>query len=82
MAAVDHYYYGRVVIAPASIVLYNVLSGDGRGPGLYGIEPWTYYAKNLALNLNVVAPLALVSVPTLVRARRGARERPRLCCVH
>ena len=75
MAAVDYYYYGTLVIAPASIVLYNVLSGDGRGPSLYGVEPWTYYVKNGLLNLNIVLPLALVTLPGLVRSRALSTRR-------
>ena len=79
MAAVDYYYYGTLVIAPVSIVLYNVLSGDGRGPSLYGVEPWTYYVKNGLLNLNIVLPLALVTLPGLVRHGQGA---PHRTCTH
>ncbi|EGT45008.1 hypothetical protein CAEBREN_09175 [Caenorhabditis brenneri] len=55
--AVDSYYFGKPVIAPLNIVLYNVLSGPG--PSLYGVEPLSYYIKNLIVNWNVaVLPAA------------------------
>ncbi|KHJ89808.1 plasmid Maintenance Protein [Oesophagostomum dentatum] len=47
--------------APLNIVLYNVFSGHG--PDLYGVEPLSYYLKNLALNWNVVAVLAPLAIP-------------------
>jgi hypothetical protein len=47
---------------------YNVLGqgGDGHGSDLYGVEPWTYYPKNLLLNFNLVAVVAVASL--LVRS--------------
>lgn len=40
---------------------YNVLdAGEGRGDELYGVEPASYYVKNLFLNTSVAFPLALV----------------------
>lgn len=39
---------------------YNVLdAGEGRGDELYGVEPASYYLKNLFLNTSVAFPLAL-----------------------
>ncbi|XP_068686572.1 alpha-1,2-mannosyltransferase ALG9-like [Montipora foliosa] len=61
---IDSFYYGKTVIAPLSIVLYNVF-GKG-GPTLYGVEPWTFYFLNGFLNFNVVFPLALLSLPVCV----------------
>ncbi|VDN17655.1 unnamed protein product [Gongylonema pulchrum] len=58
---VDSYYFGKTVLAPLNIVLYNVFSSHG--PNLYGIEDLKYYVKNLLLNWNVVALLAPFSVP-------------------
>jgi alpha-1,2-mannosyltransferase len=58
---VDSHYYGKTVIAPLNIVLYNVFSKHG--PELYGIEPFTYYIKNLILNWNIAPFLALLAVP-------------------
>lgn len=39
---------------------YNVLdAGEGRGDELYGVEPVSYYVKNLFLNTSIAFPLAL-----------------------
>ena len=48
---------------PFNILLYNALGG--RGDELYGIEPASYYLKNLLLNLGPVFPLACL-LPTIV----------------
>jgi len=50
---------------PWNIVRYNIFGGIGRGPELYGTEPWSFYGKNLALNFNYILPLALASLPAL-----------------
>lgn len=63
----DYNFYGLWTIVPLNIVLYNVFSSrDGRGPELFGTEPWFYYLKNLVLNFNIVVPLALLAVPLSV----------------
>jgi alpha-1,2-mannosyltransferase len=61
----DSYMYGRLVLAPLNIVLYNVLNSGEHGPELYGVEPFSYYVKNLLLNLNVTSVLAIVAYPLL-----------------
>lgn len=61
--AIDSFYYGRFVVAPLNIVLYNVFSDHG--PDLYGTSPWTFYFLNGFLNFNVVFPLALAALPTV-----------------
>jgi len=58
---VDSYYYGKNVIAPLNIILYNVFSPHG--PTLYGVEPASFYVKNLFLNFNILFPLAIISLP-------------------
>jgi alpha-1,2-mannosyltransferase len=61
---VDYAYYKKTVLAALNIALYNVSSTHG--PTLYGVEPASYYVKNLLLNFNVVAVMApLVVVPPL-----------------
>lgn len=45
---------------------YNVFGGEGKGPEIYGTEPWTFYFKNLLLNFNIWFPLALAAGPLLV----------------
>ncbi|CAH3172536.1 unnamed protein product [Porites lobata] len=64
LAYIDSHFYGRTVIAPLNIVLYNVF-GKG-GPSLYGVEPWTFYFLNGFLNFNIVFPMALLALPVCV----------------
>ncbi|XP_030076608.1 alpha-1,2-mannosyltransferase ALG9 isoform X1 [Microcaecilia unicolor] len=59
--AIDSYYYGKLVIAPLNIVLYNVFTPHG--PDLYGTEPWPFYFINGFLNFNVAFILALLALP-------------------
>ncbi|XP_065140218.1 alpha-1,2-mannosyltransferase ALG9 isoform X2 [Paramisgurnus dabryanus] len=61
VVVVDSYYYGKLVIAPLNILLYNVFTPHG--PDLYGTEPWHYYFVNGFLNFNIVFVLALFSLP-------------------
>ena len=63
---VDSYYYGKPVAASLNIVLYNVFTSHG--PDLYGTEPWTYYLLNGVLNMNIMFPAALVSLPVVYLA--------------
>lgn len=51
---------------PLNIVLYNVFSGSGKGPNIYGVEPWHYYIRNLAINFNLWFFLALAAFPLLL----------------
>jgi alpha-1,2-mannosyltransferase len=69
-------YYQKPVFPVANIVLYNAM-GDSNAE-LYGTEPWYFYVVNLALNLNIVAPLAVVSLPlwAIARACKQVRSRP------
>lgn len=73
LVAVDSYYFGKLVVAPLNLVMYNVLSSDTSSE-LYGVEPWWFYFKNCLLNFNiafvlaVMAPLLMILVnlvPTL-----------------
>ncbi|KAB1254941.1 Ferredoxin-fold anticodon-binding domain-containing protein 1 [Camelus dromedarius] len=61
VVVIDSYYYGKLVIAPLNIVLYNVFTSHG--PDLYGTEPWYFYLINGFLNFNVVFALALLVLP-------------------
>lgn len=76
MTAADSWHYGRLVFAPLNHILYNVFPAHGGGGSqLYGVEPLSYYAKNLFLNCNLSAmmlpfyPLVLA----LLAMRHGAR---------
>ncbi|KAK8215600.1 Alg9-like mannosyltransferase family-domain-containing protein [Phyllosticta paracitricarpa] len=64
--AVDSFFYRKFVCVPLNIVLYNVFSGPGRGPEIYGVEPWHFYIRNLALNFNVWFVLAVFALPLLI----------------
>uniref|UniRef100_A0A0C9QGV4 Mannosyltransferase n=1 Tax=Fopius arisanus TaxID=64838 RepID=A0A0C9QGV4_9HYME len=73
MIWLDSMYYGKLVIAPLNLILYNVFTSHG--PDLYGTEPFTFYFINGFLNFNfvfigaLVAPLALFSIWAVVPAR-------------
>ncbi|VEU36826.1 unnamed protein product [Pseudo-nitzschia multistriata] len=60
---VDFQHYGRIVSPLWNILLYNTQVG---GDELYGVEPLSYYAKNLLLNLNYVAPVGLAGIFPLI----------------
>eukprot|EP01062_Namystynia_karyoxenos_P040576 TRINITY_DN29579_c0_g1_i1.p1 TRINITY_DN29579_c0_g1~~TRINITY_DN29579_c0_g1_i1.p1 ORF type:complete len:661 (+),score=208.93 TRINITY_DN29579_c0_g1_i1:84-1985(+) len=45
-----------------------------RGSHLYGVEPWHFFFKNLALNFNVAFPLALLCPLALVAKKAVARQ--------
>ncbi|KAG8979693.1 mannosyltransferase, partial [Tulasnella sp. 427] len=67
--AIDSLAYGKLTITPWNIVRYNILTSSSTGPELYGTEPWYFYLFNLALNFNLVLPLALLSLPALAITR-------------
>ena len=64
MIQVDLTYYGKIVIAPVNIVLYNIFSSHG--PNLYGEEPFSYYILNGILNFNIGFLLAIAALPISV----------------
>uniref|UniRef100_A0A183BUS5 Mannosyltransferase n=1 Tax=Globodera pallida TaxID=36090 RepID=A0A183BUS5_GLOPA len=77
LCAVDSHLFGKIVIAPLNIVLYNIFSAHG--PTLYGVEPASFYVRNLLLNFNVVVPLAVVGFVGLllihfVATPKGGKE--------
>lgn len=73
---IDTYAYGQLTLSPWNIIKYNIFSGSsGRSPNLYGTEPWYYYIFSLVLNFNVLAPLALVSLPALFITRNVDSKR-------
>ncbi|ETE68450.1 Ferredoxin-fold anticodon-binding domain-containing protein 1, partial [Ophiophagus hannah] len=61
MVAIDSHHYGKLVVAPLNIILYNVFTPHG--PDLYGTEPWSFYFINGFLNFNVAFILALLALP-------------------
>lgn len=63
---IDTFFYKKLVCVPLNIVLYNVFSGGSKGPNIYGVEPWHFYIRNLALNFNVWFFLAMAALPLLL----------------
>ncbi len=69
MMCIDRMFYGRWLIAPLNIAIYNTPTTDrGEGANLYGVEPWHFFITNLFLNFNfiwllnvgVAIPLSLI----------------------
>ncbi|CAM9863175.1 unnamed protein product, partial [Laminaria digitata] len=61
----DSGWYGRTTSPTFNIIKYNFIdAGEGRGDELYGVEPASYYLKNLFLNTSLAFPLA-VALPFL-----------------
>lgn len=61
----DYVFLGKLTIVPWNIVAYNVFGGEGRGPEIFGTEPWTFYARNLLLNFNIWFIFAVLAAPLL-----------------
>lgn len=67
VVGIDSLAYGKPTIVPWNIIKYNIFSAaSGKGPELYGTEPWSYYFANLVLNFNGLLLLAIASLPALV----------------
>jgi alpha-1,2-mannosyltransferase len=60
---IDYQHYGRIVSPLWNILLYNTKAG---GDELYGVEPLSYYIKNLVLNLNYVAVVGIAGILPLM----------------
>lgn len=58
-------FFQKFTIVPWNIVAYNIFGGEGRGPEIFGTEPWTFYIRNLLLNFNVWFIFAMLAVPLL-----------------
>ncbi|KAJ8326593.1 mannosyltransferase [Batrachochytrium dendrobatidis] len=66
LLVLDRFYYQKWVFASLNIVLYNVFGSSGRGPDIYGTEPWYFYFLNGLLNFNLAYVAALVCGPLLL----------------
>ena len=64
--ATDTFFYHKLLFVPWRIVSYNVFSGSSRGPDIFGTELWHFYIRNLLLNFNAWALLALCAAPLVV----------------
>ncbi|TVY39881.1 Alpha-1,2-mannosyltransferase [Lachnellula subtilissima] len=60
---ISGFFYKKMVVVPLNIVLYNIFSGPGKGPEIYGTEPWHFYIRNLLLNFNIWFVLAVAALP-------------------
>ncbi|KEQ81919.1 hypothetical protein M438DRAFT_407571 [Aureobasidium pullulans EXF-150] len=60
----DAFFYRKVAIVPFNIVWYNVIAArEGKGPDIYGTEPWHFYIRNLLLNFNIWFVIAVAAMP-------------------
>ncbi|GJE87696.1 glycosyltransferase family 22 protein [Phanerochaete sordida] len=75
VVALDTLFYGKLAIVPWNIVKYNVFPEGERGPELYGTESVYFYLHNLLLNMNVMVPFALASLPALAITYRVEYKR-------
>ncbi|KAJ5091457.1 GPI mannosyltransferase [Penicillium alfredii] len=64
--AVDYACFQKIVLVPWNIVAYNIFGEQGKGPEIFGTEPWTFYVRNLLLNFNVWFVFAIISAPLLL----------------
>ena len=79
MVAIDRVMYGRWIFPQFNLLHYNVFgSGDST---LYGVEPWSFYLRNLLNGFNAVLPLALISLPFVWLVVRDIGDRIRLLVV-
>src|SRR5215469_8819932 len=63
---IDLFFYRRIAVVPYNISMYNIFNGSGKGPDIYGTEPWHFYLRNLSLNFNAWFLLALLALPLLL----------------
>lgn len=75
---VSSFFYNKLELIPLNIVLYNVFAGEGRGPNIYGTEPWHFYFRNLLLNFNIWFILSLLAIPLfgLMKLLKRDRQSP------
>lgn len=64
MIVIDSSYFGKFVVAPLNLIMYNVFTSHG--PNLYGTESLSYYLINGFLNFNLIWIFALVTPIMLV----------------
>lgn len=63
----DSYFFGKTVIAPLNIFMYNVFPANpNQGPDLYGKEPFSFYILNCLLNFNILFPLICLTVFAII----------------
>jgi alpha-1,2-mannosyltransferase len=68
---IDRYYYGSFAIPSINAFQYNA---GGSGDNLYGIEPLSYYIRNLALTMGLAWPLAAAAPVMLLRELHASSQ--------
>ena len=64
---IDLMAYRKYECVPFNLVKYNVLSAaKGRGPNIFGTEPWHFYIRNLVLNFHLWFALGIVALPLVL----------------
>lgn len=63
----DTLWYGRPTLSTLNVLWYNVRP-RGAGSELYGTAPFSFYFKNLLLNLNLALPCAVLALPLVLCA--------------
>lgn len=71
---IDSLFYGKLVFPALNAILYNVLSGPGKGPNIFGTEPWHFYFKNLLLNFGFWLLPATVALPAILLRQRSSEK--------
>ncbi|KAI7907627.1 Alg9-like mannosyltransferase family-domain-containing protein [Cokeromyces recurvatus] len=61
LVLMDQMIYRQYTVVAWNIIKYNIFGSEGRGPDLYGTEPWYHYIVNGLLNFNIVFILAIGS---------------------
>ncbi|KAH3672434.1 hypothetical protein WICMUC_004270 [Wickerhamomyces mucosus] len=63
IVSIDWVFYKKLEIIPLNIVLYNVInSNDQSGPNIFGVEPFSYYIKNILINFNFIGITGYLSI--------------------
>ncbi|RDW79534.1 mannosyltransferase [Coleophoma cylindrospora] len=73
---ISGFFYKKMVVVPLNIVLYNIFAGPGRGPEIFGTEPWHFYIRNLLLNFNIWFILAVAALPLFALQKMFASKQP------
>ena len=54
--------YGFISILVVLEYLYHTIAKEEGGSQLFGIEPWTFYVKNLFVNFNIIFVFAIPAI--------------------
>ncbi|KAH8597220.1 glycosyltransferase family 22 protein [Bisporella sp. PMI_857] len=71
---ISGFFYKKLVVVPLNIIFYNIFSGAGKGPDIFGTEPWHFYIRNLLLNFNIWFVLAVAALPLFVLKKLLSRS--------